>query len=219
MRVSSNGNKVSFNNIAGTGIGLDVLGNNNTFKSGTIGPNAGGVHIGPGKTGNSLSGATIQDNSLYGVWIEGSSNTLQSTKLYRNAVANILVSGASNKILGNGVESATGDGIYVTGGSNLIQDNKVSKNTGDGIEIFAGANNTLKSDASNNSRRERRSRVQAQRRRPQRRQQQGRWHGHPVRGQVPDVLQHARAAGCVRMTDAFSEVQIPIDTFAEGVPE
>ena len=72
VRVSSNGNAVSFNNIAGTGIGLDVLGNNNTFKSGTIGPNAGGVHIGAGKTGNTVSGATIQDNSLYGVWIEGS---------------------------------------------------------------------------------------------------------------------------------------------------
>ena len=82
---------------AGTGIGLDVLGSNNTFKSGTIGPNAGGVHIGAGKTGNSLSGATIQDNGLYGVWIEGSSNTLDGNKLYRNAVANVLVTGASNK--------------------------------------------------------------------------------------------------------------------------
>ncbi len=148
VRVSSNGNSVSFNNIAGTGIGLDVLGSNNTFKSGTIGPNAGGVHIGAGKTGNTVSGATIQDNSLYGVLVDGSSNTIQSNKLYRNAVANILVAGASNKILSNGVESSLGDGIHVTGASNMIQDNKVSKNAGDGIEIFAGANNTLKSDAS-----------------------------------------------------------------------
>ena len=151
VRVSSNGNKVSFNNIAGTGIGLDVLGSSNTFKSGTIGPNAGGVHIGVGKTGNSVSGATIQDNSLYGVWIEGSSNTLDGNKLYRNAVANVWVTGASNKITSNGVESSSGDGIFVNGGSNLIQDNKVSKNTGDGIEIYGGASNTLKSDASNSS--------------------------------------------------------------------
>jgi parallel beta-helix repeat protein len=151
VRVSSNGNDVSFNNIASNGIGLDILGSSNKFKSGTIGPNGGGgVHIGAGKTGNTVSGATIQDNSMYGVWVEGNSNTIQDNKLFRNTLG-ISVSGASNKILKNAIETSGGDGIYVTGGSNTIQDNKVSKNGGDGIDIAGGAGNSLKGNASNSS--------------------------------------------------------------------
>jgi parallel beta-helix repeat protein len=151
VRVSSNGNDVSFNNITSSGIGLDILGSSNKFKSGTIGPNsAGGIHIGASKTGNNVSGATIQQNGLYGVWVEGSSNSIQSNKLYKNALG-IKVTGASNQIKSNQVETSTGDGIYVAGNSNVIQDNKVSKNGGNGINVAAGTGNNLKSNASNNS--------------------------------------------------------------------
>lgn len=151
VRVSSNSNDVSFNNISSSGIGLDILGSSNKFKSGTIGPNTGGgVHIGAGKTGNSVSGATIQDNAGYGVWVEGNSNTISSNKLYRNALG-IKITGASNQIKSNQVETSTGDGIYVAGNSNVIQDNKVSKNGGNGITVAAGTGNNLKSNSSNNS--------------------------------------------------------------------
>ncbi len=59
-------------------IGIDVLSNSNTLKSGTIGPNSGaGVHIGSGKTGNNVSGMTIQNNGNNGVLVEGNSNTIK----------------------------------------------------------------------------------------------------------------------------------------------
>jgi parallel beta-helix repeat protein len=157
VRISSNGNAVSWNAIAGNPIGLDVLGSTNVLKGSTIGPNSGsGVHFGPAATGNSLSGATIQDNAGNGIWIEGSSNTISSNKLYRN-LNGIQVSGSSNTISSNTSESNTGagadgDGIKVSGKNNQFKDNKESKNRGDGFEValITSTGNKLTSNASNN---------------------------------------------------------------------
>src|SRR5262249_14338326 len=64
IKAGANTNSVSWNNISGNGIGLDVLSNTNTLKGGTVGPNSGvGVHFGSAATGNTLSGATIQGNT------------------------------------------------------------------------------------------------------------------------------------------------------------
>ncbi len=150
VRIDSNGNTVSFNNVASGGIGVEVLGSSNTLKSGTLGPNTGaGVHFGPASSYNTVSGATIQANGGGGVRVEGSFNTVSSNKILSNSANGILVAGTKHTVKSNQVDSNTGDGINVPGTSNTFQDNKVSKNTGDGFDII-GASNNLKSNASNN---------------------------------------------------------------------
>ena len=136
VRILTNGNSVSFNNVASGGIGIDVQGNSNTLKSGTIGPNSGaGVKIGAGKTGNNVSGMTIQNNGDNGVLVEGNSNTIDSNKLSKNAPNGVKVTGGTNTISSNGSDENSGDGYNIAGSGTTLKNNKGQKNTGDGIDL------------------------------------------------------------------------------------
>jgi hypothetical protein len=152
VRINTNSNKISFNNVATSGagaIGIDILGNSNKLTSGTIGPNSGaGIHIGPGKTGNSVSGATIKDNTGNGVFVEGNSNTIKSNKLYTNAPAGIRVTGNTNTIQSNQSDQNTGDGYNIAGTGNIVKDNKANKNTQDGFDL-SGSGQKVTGSASN----------------------------------------------------------------------
>ena len=137
VKIMSDGNSVSFNNVASGGTGIEVCGNNNTLKSGTIGPNTGGagVHIASGKTGNNVSGMTIQKNTGNGVLVEGNTNTINSNKLNSNSPNGIKVTGNTNPISSNQSDENTGDGYNIAGSSNIVKDNKANKNTQDGFDL------------------------------------------------------------------------------------
>lgn len=151
IKAGANGNSISFNNVASGGIGIDVLSNSNILKSGTIGPNAGaGVHIGPGNTGNSASGMTIQKNNNNGVLVEGNSNTISSNKLNTNSPNGIKVTGNTNTIQSNQSDSNTVGGHSIAGTSNIVKDNKANNNTQVGFDL-SGTGQKLTGSASNHS--------------------------------------------------------------------
>ena len=147
----ANSNNISFNNVASGGIGIDLLSNSNTLKSGTIGPNTGsGVHIGAGNTGNSVSGMTIQKNGSNGVLVDGNSNTISSNKLNSNAPNGIKVTGNTNTIQSNQSDSNTADGYNIAGTGNVVKDNKANKNGQDGFDL-SGTGQKLTGSASSDN--------------------------------------------------------------------
>jgi hypothetical protein len=91
----------------------------------------------------------IQDNSLYGIQVNGSSNELNGNdvgdKGHPNG-AGIVVSGNSNNLHDNDVYGNTGDGVNVTGNTNTIKQNDIGEkdkgNGGDGIHVN-GYGNTI----------------------------------------------------------------------------
>jgi hypothetical protein len=136
VKILSNGNKVSFNNVASSGVGIGVFGNANELKSGTIGPNTGaGIHITSGKTGNTVTGMTIQNNGNNGVLVDGGSNSIKSNKLKANSPNGVKTTGAGNTVESNESSENNGDGYNIGGSSTTFKNNKGKKNTGDGVEL------------------------------------------------------------------------------------
>lgn len=148
-------NEVSWNAIAGNAIGLQVEGDSNDLRGGTIEDNAGhGVWFTSTAANNSLQGATIQTNGGNGILVDGTLNTIKSnSRVNLNGQNGIAVSGAENTVQSNTTEQNTLGGFIVTGAGNLLQDNKSNKNSGIGFDIGGGSSakpNRLKSNASNN---------------------------------------------------------------------
>lgn len=91
----------------------------------------------------------IQDNSLYGIQVNGSGNELNGNdcgdKGHPNGVG-IIVTGSSNNIHDNDVYGNTGDGLNVTGNTNTIKQNGIGEkdkgNGGDGVHVN-GYGNTI----------------------------------------------------------------------------
>ena len=151
IKSGSNGNNISFNNVSSNGVGIEVCGNNNTLKSGTIGPvkpdvsTGAGVHIASGPpgnpvSGNTVSGMTITGNKGNGALIDGSGNTFTSNKLKSNSPNGVKVTGAGNTVSSNQSDenkgaAPDGDGYKIGGSGTVLKENKGQKNDGDGIEL------------------------------------------------------------------------------------
>jgi hypothetical protein len=111
IRINSNGNNVSWNDVSGNGPpgGVLVVGSSNILKGGTTGPNTGdGIRI----TGNSnnLSGATADSNTGNGINVSGNTNTIKGNKASLNSgdgFAN--PSGTSNNYSGNSSDTGGKD--------------------------------------------------------------------------------------------------------------
>ena len=136
IRINSNGNNVSWNDVSGNGGpgGILVAGNSNTLKGGTVGPNNGdGIKI----TGssNTVSGATVDSNTGNGVFVSGGSNQIKSNKANLNGADGFQnFGGASNKYSGNssntgGKENAGAEYRFVTAGVNG------GSNRADGVNV------------------------------------------------------------------------------------
>jgi hypothetical protein len=148
----ANSNIISFNNVASSGIGIDLLSNSNALKSGTIGPNSGaGVHIGSGNTGNNVSGMTIQNNGNNGVFVEGNSNTIASNKLNTNSPNGIRVTGSTNTISANQSDTNGAAGFSIAGTGNVVKDNKANKNSQVGFDLFGTGQKLTGSASSTNT--------------------------------------------------------------------
>ncbi len=94
---------MSFNSLTDNGVGLQIAGDNNDVKGGTVADNSGnGVVIAASASGNTFSGATVRDNAGSGIVVAGPGNTLQSNKINNNG--------------GNGVHvTATATGTVLQG--------------------------------------------------------------------------------------------------------
>jgi hypothetical protein len=125
IRINSNGNSVSWNDVSGNGGpgGILVAGNSNSLKGGTTGPNNGdGIKI----TGNSntVSGATVDGNAGNGIVVSGGSNQIKSNKASLNGGDGFQnAGGAGNNYSGNssntgGKENTGAEYRFVTAGVN-----------------------------------------------------------------------------------------------------
>src|SRR5262249_13994444 len=123
IRIDSDGNTVSWNDVSGNGGpgGILVKGNSNTLKGGTTGPNNNdGIKI----TGNnnSVSGATVNGNTGNGILVTGTGNQIKSNKAslngadgFRNEAGNNTYSGNSSNT--GGKENTGAEYSYVTAGT------------------------------------------------------------------------------------------------------
>jgi hypothetical protein len=116
-----------------------------------------GVRFADTATGNTLQGATVQQNGGNGITVAGAGNTVRDNgRVEMNGGHGIAVSGAGNTVKGNTAGSASkgngGAGVNVTAGGNLLESNKASANVGAGFAISgggAGNPNVLKGNQSN----------------------------------------------------------------------
>jgi hypothetical protein len=153
--VVGNSNEVSWNEIAGNTVGMQVEGDGNDLRGGTIQENTGdGVWLTATADSNKLQGATIQLNGGNGVRVDGTLNLIKSNgRLNQNTLSGLAGAGSDNTIQSNAADDNSGSGFSISGPGNLFQDNKASKNTLFGFDIAAGTSskpNRLRSNASNN---------------------------------------------------------------------
>ena len=153
--ILGSGNEVSWNAIVENAVGMQVEGDSNDLRGGTIEENAGhGVWFTSTAANNSLQGATIQMNGGNGILVDGTLNTIKSNgRLNQNGLNGLAVTGVENTVQSNAAEQNALGGFIVTAAGNLLQDNKSSKNAGIGFDIGGGTSakpNRLKSNASNN---------------------------------------------------------------------
>ena len=158
IEIAGDSNKVSWNLVDQSGVGVGVSGSNNGLRGGTVQANSSdGVQFTDSATGNTLQGATVQQNGGNGITVAGSGNTVRdNSRVEQNGGHGIAVSGAGNTIKGNTAGSAGkgngADGVNVTAGGNLLESNKSSANLGAGFAISgggAGDPNVLKANQSN----------------------------------------------------------------------
>jgi hypothetical protein len=129
--VEGDGRELRTVNASNNALGIDLKGNNNTIKSGTISKNRGVGILIEGST-NLISDAKSNQNSSDGIRVVSNGNTLR-----KNEVA---VSGSGN----------SGDGIKVSGNNNLLEENQVNSNVIHGIEV-TGTQNALKKNVTTNN--------------------------------------------------------------------
>jgi len=148
--VTGHENRVSYNSVRGSAVGIRIDGDLNDLRGGTVENNAGdGVQVGPTATNNTFRTATVQTNRGHGILVAGSGNTIRDNgRVNRNALHGLLVTGSHNTLRSNRADENAQDGLHISGASNTLQDNKANKNGGDGFDI-SGAGNTLKGNASN----------------------------------------------------------------------
>ncbi len=153
--VLGNLNSISWNEIAGNAVGIQVEGTGNDLRGGTVQKNTGdGVWFTSTATGNILQGATVQLNGGNGVLVDGTSNTIKSNgRLNQNALSGLAAPGQDNTVQSNAADQNTGSGFTITGPGNYLRDNKASKNTVFGFDVSGGTMakpNRLRGNASNN---------------------------------------------------------------------
>ena len=155
---NSFGNSVSFNSVTASPVGVQIDGDSNIVKGGTVSGSSGdGVVIGSTGSNNTFSGANVQNNAGNGIVVNGSTNNTvkDNNRVDSNGLAGILVNGngniiknnqaASDKAKGNG-----GDGFKIVGTGNTLESNKANANVGNGFYVTGTATGTkLKSNQSN----------------------------------------------------------------------
>jgi hypothetical protein len=159
MVITGNDNRVSFNSVTGSPVGVRIEGIGNDVRGGTVSGNYGnGVEIANTGSLNAFQTANVTGNGGNGILVEGSNNTVSSNgRVDSNKLNGILVSGANNTIKNNaaGSDKAVGngqDGFRVSGAGNLLQDNKANANQGNGFTVTAAGTGTkLKNNQSNAS--------------------------------------------------------------------
>ena len=140
IRINSNGNSVSWNDVSGNGGpgGILVAGSFNTLKGGTTGPNNNdGIKI----TGNNntVSGATVDGNTANGFNVTGSNNQIKSNKASLNTLDGFLNgAGSGNTYSGNssntgGKENGGAEYRFVTSGVDG------GSNRADGVNVPSAA--------------------------------------------------------------------------------
>jgi hypothetical protein len=153
--VLGNLNSISWNEVAGNAVGIQVEGGGNQLKGGTVQLNTGdGVWFTATAASNSLQGATVQLNGRNGVLLDGTLNLIKSNgRLNQNTLSGLAGAGSDNTIQSNAADDNSGSGFSISGPGNYFQDNKASKNTLFGFDISGGTSskpNRLRSNASNN---------------------------------------------------------------------
>jgi len=153
--VLGDSNEISWNEIAGNAIGIQVEGVGNDLRGGTVQLNTGdGVWFTATAASNKLQGATVQLNGGNGVRVDGTLNLIKSNgRLNQNTLSGLAGAGSDNTIQSNAADDNSGSGFAISGSGNFFQDNKASKNTLFGFDISGGTSskpNRLRSNASNN---------------------------------------------------------------------
>jgi Right handed beta helix region len=155
---NSFGNSVSFNSVTASPVGVQIDGDSNIVRGGTVSGSSGdGVVIGSTGSNNTFSGANVQNNAGNGIVVNGSTNNTvkDNNRVDSNGLTGILVNGngniiknnqaASDKAKGNG-----GDGFKIVGTGNTLESNKANANVGNGFYVTGTATGTkLKSNQSN----------------------------------------------------------------------
>ena len=143
-------NRVSYNAVRASAVGIRVEGSGNDLRGGTVEQNQGdGVQLGPTATANVFRTATVQTNGGQGILVAGSGNTIRNnSRVNGNALNGLLVTGSQNSLRSNRADANTQDGFTIQGTGNTLQDNEANHNGGDGFDI-RGASTILRGNASN----------------------------------------------------------------------
>ena len=147
---NSFGNSVSFNSVTASPVGVQIDGDSNVVRGGTVSGSSGdGVVIGSTGSNNTFSGANVQNNAGNGIVVNGSTNNTvkDNNRVDSNGLTGILVNGngniiknnqaASDKAKGNG-----GDGFKIVGTGNTLESNKANANVGNGFYVTGTATGT-----------------------------------------------------------------------------
>ena len=99
--------------------------------------------------GNSVEGASVQQNGRHGVFVSGAANTISGSTAQSNGQNGFNVAGGTNLLDANAATSNTGDGFKIDGSGNTIKGGSIAQSNGQSGFNVVGGNNLLDANAAN----------------------------------------------------------------------
>jgi parallel beta-helix repeat protein len=132
------------------GVGIKVVGSGNEIRGSNGVKFNSGVGIEVIGDNNLITDNRVEENGGTGIIVVGAGNTVQENDVFANARNGIDVSGATNTVIkndvGDGGKGNGGRGIKIAGEGNTIRENNVFANAQDGIFVSSNKNLILKND-------------------------------------------------------------------------